>query len=273
MDVRTIDSGRVPLTTYLREVWQARRLVLTFARRDIQVKYAQSALGLFWVLLQPITGAVIFTVFFTALFDWGASGIEAPYFLFAFGGYTSWMFFSYIVQSAGSALLQEESLIKKVHFPKLILPFAKSLVGLVDYAVSIVLLLVLALATGSLHWVGLWAMVPAVVLVGILGLSIAIWLSALTIRYRDFHHIIPYIVNFGIWLTPIFFPTSFLRELVGDFIYINPMAGAVDLFRWSILGTPFPSPWFAVSFVVSVVALVAGIRYFQRIEMLIADYL
>lgn len=271
--IKTITANRAGIKEYLKEVYASRAMIMVFAKRDIKTKYAQTFFGLFWVILQPLTGATIFTFFFTNLFDLKDFGIYIPYFLFSLSGYSAWMFFLYVVTNGGMSLQAEEGLIKKVNFPKLILPISKMLVALLDFGIATILTIILALLGGFLSFTNIWLIFIPISLMVILGLGIAIWLSALTIRYRDFHHFIPYVINFGIWITPVFYPATIIPEQYEFALYFNPMAGAIDLFRWTLFGTAMPSVYYLISYGASILLLVSGIRYFTKIENLIADHL
>lgn len=260
------------LLNYLRQVWDHRRLIVNLSRRNLKVKYAQTKLGVLWVILQPLTGMVIFTLFFEGLFDLFEFDIDTPYYLFAYCGYSTWVFFVYVVQGAGTALLQDESLIKRVFFPKMVLPISRALIGLSDYGLSLAVLLLMALVSGNLAYVNLFLLPFAVILTVVVSMGIAVWLAALTIRHRDFVHLIPYLVNFGIWLSPVFYPTTIIPSEYHFLIYFNPMAGIVELTRWSVLGTPLPSVHFIWSFAVALIVLISGVRYFLLIENEISDH-
>lgn len=213
----------------------------------------------------------IFTLFFSGLFDLSSLGISTPYYLFAFCGYASWIYFVYLVQSSGTALVQDEALIKKSYFPKLLLPLSRALVGLVDYVISLLVLFLIAGATGDLkfQWIGL---LPIILLLHtMVGLSLAVWLSGLTIRHRDFIHFIPYLVNFGIWLTPIFYPVTIIPEQYAFLSYLNPMSFVADVTRWAILGTNVPDLNYIWSIMLCFILGFAGLKYFITVENDISD--
>ena len=258
-------NGRV----YLQRCWDYRYLLWGLAKRDLKAKYAQTVLGIAWSLLKPLTGLVIFTLFFDKLIKIDTQ--EIPYPVFAFTGMTAWYFFTYIISAGGTSLMESQDLLKKVYFPKLIMPISKVLVGFLDFVLSFLLLILLMVFTGhGLRWQIVF--LPLfIVLNMITGLSIGIWLSALTIRYRDFYHIIPYLVNFSIWLTPVFYPGTLLPEQYSWALYINPMAGVIAGFRWALLGDIFPDVYYLVSFFIVVALLVSGFFYFKFIEKEIAD--
>lgn len=266
-----ISAEPVSFLPYFQKLWASRAMVLTLARRDLKVKYAQTLLGLLWAVIQPLTGLLIFTLFFDKLINIDTGSI--PYPLFAFSGMVSWFFFSHIVHSAGTSLVEAQDLMKKVYFPKLIIPLAKVLAGMVELAISLSLLFVLMLVLGKLpDWPIL--LLPLFVLFNIsVGLSIALWLSALTIRYRDFHHIIPYLVNFGIWLTPVFYPGTLIPSAYDWFLFLNPMAATIAGFRWSLIGDTFPEASYLMSVIPVSFLLVTGLLYFRKIESEISDYI
>jgi lipopolysaccharide transport system permease protein len=271
-DIQIIEAGVERPLPYLHKVWSYRAMILSFARKDIKVKYSQTLLGVLWSALQPLTGLAIFTFFFGGLL-----GMEipdgTPYALFAFSGLISWNFFSYLVHSSRETLLVNQEIIKKIYFPRLVLPLSKILVGLVEFFISFVLFVVFALFFGALPgWEVL--LFPVFVLLNILvGLSVSIWLSALTVRYRDFHHIIPYLINFGIWLTPVFYPATLLPQGYEWLLYLNPMSAVIAGFRWTLLGAAVPSMFYLFSFIPVFFLVILGIRYFIKIEKDIADVL
>lgn len=241
------------------------------ARRDLKIRYSQTFLGFLWAVIQPLTGLVIFTVFFERLIKIQTPG--TPYTLFAFSGMVSWFFFSHIVHNAGISLVESQDLIRKVYFPRILLLFAKTLVGLVELGISLLLLLALmALLGRAVFWSIL--LLPLFVLANIcVALSIAIWLSALTIRYRDFHHIIPYLLNFGIWLTPVFYPVTLIPPRLEWLMCVNPMAATISGFRWSLGVQTAPDQGYLVSFLPAAVLFASGFMYFRKIENEIADYI
>ena len=272
MNRRVLTSETPKLVNYLKQVWQYRGLLLHLTRRNLKVKYAQTYLGILWVLLQPLTGMVIFTLFFSGIFDLSEFGIKIPYYLFAYSGYATWIYVVYVVQSAGTALVQDEALIKKSYFPKLILPLSRTLVGLVDYLISLVVLVVIAAFSGYLRLAWIWTLPMIILITTIVAWSVAFWLSALTIRFRDFIHFIPYLINFGIWLSPVFYPATIIPEHFSFLIYLNPIAAIVDLTRCCILGTAAPSFHFVWVLLTSVGLLLMGLKYFLKIENEIADH-
>lgn len=270
-NMKVIDAKSENPWTYLKKVWEYRAMILSFAKRDIKIKYSQTVLGILWSVIQPLTGLVVFTFFFDKLIK--LDTLDTPYALFAFSGMISWYFFSYIVHSSHEALLVNQEIIKKIYFPKLILPLSKVLVGLVDFLISFALFIIFALFFKVIpSWTCL--LFPIFLILNIVvGLSISIWLSAMTVRYRDFYHIVPYLINFSIWLTPVFYPATLLPADYNWLLYLNPMAAVIAGFRWSLLGGDMPSVYYLISFVPMFLLLFLGIRYFIKIEQNIADVL
>jgi len=265
-----IKAGRSGFIPYLRRVIEYRRLIWVFARRDLKAQYAQSVLGLLWAALKPLTGLAIFTLFFGEFIDLGKD-LQVEYSLFAFSGMISWYFFTFLLAQSGSSVINAQPIITKVYFPKLILPISKVLVGLVEMGISMVLLIILMVWLGhfpdwNVIWLPVWLFANAIV-----GLTVGIWLAALTTRYRDFHHIIPYLVNFLIWLTPVFYPATIIPAQYQHFLYLNPMAGVIAGYRWSLLGDTMPSVWYLPGFLMVLLLFVGGIAYFVRVERAIPD--
>lgn len=188
-----IIDNRTNIWEYLKRVWDYRRLIKSFTYRDIRIKYAQTYFGILWSVIQAFVGVGIITFFFGYLIKIDTAGV--PYFLYAFPGMAAWYFFSYIVGFSGNALVNSQYLIQKVYFPKLILPLSQALVGFVDYFIWILVCLVCVLFSGTTVTFNLFFLPVFMILNLITGLSVAIWLCALTVRFRDLQIIIPYIID------------------------------------------------------------------------------
>lgn len=267
---KTISAGTPTLSSYIFEVWQARNLIRSFALRDLKIQYAQTYLGLLWSLIQPLTGLLIFTVFFQKLIQ---LDVDVPYPIFALTGIIGWFYFTGLVGQAGTSLMHNQQVIRKINFPRLVLPLAKAMSGLAELGISTMLLVVVMLFTKSPFSFNL-IFFPVVVLFNLIaGLSIGIWLSALTIRFRDLHHIIPFLVGFGIWLTPVFYPTTIVPKTYFWIYYFHPIANVISLYRWIFTGGTVE--WLQVisSFAISIVLLISGLLFFIRNEKQIAEFL
>jgi lipopolysaccharide transport system permease protein len=268
-------SNKQNVTEYIKETFRRKNLIFLMAKRDLRVKYAQSVLGIAWIVVQPLTGMAIFTLFFTQVFLIDVSKMDIPYHLHCFSGFMCWLLFSNIIGGAGVSLMQEEHLIKKVYFPRIIIPSAKTLNYLMDFLFSFLVLLLISLFYDCQV---LWRCIltfPAIVLILINGFTLALWLSALTMRFRDFNHFIPYVINFGIWLTPVFFPMQLLPEKLRFIVEINPMTYAIELFRSLLYGLQLPhlSLTFIIVQTIMLVLLFWGLKYFIKIDKLLSDYL
>lgn len=254
---------------YLRSVAGKAGLIFTLAKRDVQIKYAQSLLGVFWVLIQPLAGVALFTLVVSHWLKLPAQNY--PYPLFAFTGIVVWNFFSYMVTAGGTSLTDSRQLIHRLSFPKIVLPLSKIVVGLLDCIIALVLLFVVVLFTGVSYSVTI-LMLPLFLFFLILtGLSVSLWLAALTIRFRDFYHIIPYVINFGIWITPVFYPLDIVPAHFRLVVFCNPVAMAVEGFRWCFFGSYFSVVEFIPSILLVMILLISGLFYFRSVESKIAD--
>lgn len=269
-DYHIINVNPDSFVEYFRKLIQYRFLILAFAKRDLKVKYAQTFLGVAWSILQPLTGVVIFTFFFSYILGW-TSG-DLPYSIYVLSGLLGWNFFSYIV-NAGSTSVQESShLIKKIYFPKSILPLSKVVVASVELALSFLLLIPLMLYFGEMIT---WRIVflPFVLLFNVLcALTFVFWLSAFAYKKRDLFHLMPFVLYFGIWLTPVFFDYSILPENLRFLMDYNPMANVVSLWRWMLFDySSFQWIW-VMNFGIILTACLLGMYIYNRRESAFADY-
>lgn len=268
-ETRTIKASSLNnRSLHLKKVWQYRALLLAFAVRDIRTQYAQTRLGILWSFIQAITAALIINLFFGLLIKLQITGI--PYIVYAFPGMMAWYYFSYIVNYSGTSLVQSQHIIKKVYFPKLILPLYKTIVGLIDFFIWFILLLIMLVYYSHPLSINILFMPLCILFNIITGLSIAIWLSALTVRYRDIFHIIPYLVGFGIFVTPVFYETTMIPQAYHYLVYINPMAGVIAFYRWCLFDMSL-SVNYLWGLIPTFVLFVSGIYYFRSVEGKMAD--
>jgi len=254
----------------LSELWRYRELIYFLAWRDVKVRYKQTALGIVWALLQPVAAMVIFTVFLGQLAKIPSDGL--PYALFAYAGLLPWTYFANATTGASSSLVANSNLISKVYFPRLVIPMATVVAGLVDLAVGGALLVVLLPAFGVVPSARLLLVPLFVALAFITALAVAMWLSALDVQYRDVRYAIPVLVQLWLFATPVVYPASLVPESYRMFLGLNPMAGVIEGFRWSILGTGDPpSGLLLVSAIVVAAILTSGLTYFRRMERGFAD--
>jgi lipopolysaccharide transport system permease protein len=254
----------------LADLWRYRELIYFLAARDIKVKYRQTAIGAAWVLIQPLLAMAVFTLFLGSLVHVPSDGL--PYPLFAYLGLLPWMYFANATTSASTSLVANTALIAKVYFPRLIIPIASVLSALLDFAIGFGLLLILMVGfrvepRQSLLWVPVF-----VVLTVATALSVSLWLSALDVRYRDVRAAIPFGIQVWMFSTPVVYPASLLPEAYRPLYGLNPMAGAVEGFRWAVTGSGEPpGTMLAVSAAVTVVVLITGLFYFRGVERTFAD--
>lgn len=268
---KIIKPGSASLSEYLTSIWRNRHLVSVLARRDIKVKYAQTFIGIGWTLLQPLTTLLIFLFFFNYLLHVTVPG--TPYPLFVFSGMLAWYFFNYVFFQGSGVLMEKQDIIKRIDFPKIILPFSKVMVGLMELAISLLVLAAIYVATGSIPPLNI-LLFPLVVLMVIpVIVGPALWISALTVQQRDLIHFAPYLVNFGMWLTPVFYPTTLIPQKFAFILFANPIAAVLELFRFCLLpGYTFNSGY-VWGFAIGMVIFVSGFFYFKKIDKTIPDYL
>jgi lipopolysaccharide transport system permease protein len=260
--------GWVPLR--LGELWEYRELLYFLVWRDIKVRYKQTALGAAWAVLQPLLTMIVFTVFFGRLARIPSDGI--PYPVFAYTALLPWQLFAYALTESANSLVSNQNLITKVYFPRLIVPLASVLAGLVDFAISFVVLLVLMSYYGIVPTAAIVVLPFLVIMAVASALSVGLWLSALNVQFRDVRYIIPFLTQFWMLATPVAYPSSLLPERWRTWYGLNPMAGVVEGFRWALLGkSRGPGAMLWVSVLMVAFLLVGGLAYFRRMESTFAD--
>jgi lipopolysaccharide transport system permease protein len=254
----------------LRELWEYRELLYFLTWRDIKVRYKQTVLGAGWAIIQPFFMMVVFSLFFGRLAHVPSDGI--PYPVFAFCALLPWQLFANAVGESSNSLVANERLITKVYFPRLIVPMSSVLGGLIDFAIAFVILLAMMLFYGIRPTTAA-LMLPAFVLFAMVtALAVGLWLSALNVKYRDVRYTISFLIQFWLLATPVAYPSSIVPERWRALYGLNPMAGVVEGFRWALLRkTPAPGGMLAVSVMVVIVLLIAGLYYFRRMEAEFAD--
>jgi lipopolysaccharide transport system permease protein len=254
----------------LRELWDYRELLYFLTWRDVKVRYKQAVLGVAWAAIQPLLTMIVFTLFFGMLAGVPSDGV--PYAAFSFAALVPWTFFAHGLTQSSNSLVASQSLITKVYFPRLAIPFATVLSGLVDFAVAFAILL------GIMAWFGilptariLWVP-PLLLLALVTAIGVGLWLSALNVRYRDVRYTVPFLTQLWLFATPIAYPSSLLPEPWRTIHGLNPMAGVVEGFRWALLGTSVPpGPIVAASAAAAVAVFVGGLFYFRHMERSFAD--
>jgi lipopolysaccharide transport system permease protein len=254
----------------LAEFWEYRELLFFLVWRDVKVRYKQTVLGAAWAVLQPLLTMLVFTLFFGRLARMPSDGL--PYALFAYTGLVPWQFCAFAVSQSGNSLVANQNLITKVYFPRLVVPLASVLAGLVDFAIAALLLVGMMAYYGIKPTAAVAALPLLTLLAGGTALGAGLWLSALNVQYRDVRYAIPFITQLWLFLSPVAYPTSLVPERWRVVFGLNPMAAVVDGFRWALLGAPpAPASMFLVSTVVMLVLLASGVLYFRRLERTFAD--
>lgn len=268
-------QGWIPLR--LREVWDYRELLYFLVWRDVKVRYKQTALGAAWAVLQPVMTMLVFTLLFGKLAKIGSDGL--PYPIFSYAGLLPWTFFAQGLSHSSDSLVGSAHLIRKVYFPRLVIPASSVLSGVIDFAIAFTVLIGMMIFYGIRPSANLFLLPIPIALAFGSSLGVGMWLSALNVEYRDVRYAVPFFVQIWLFLTPVIYPaskvTSKLAELgLPGWLYgLNPMAGVVEGFRWSLLGTAGtgPAALMAASAVVMVTLLASGAYYFRRMEKTFAD--
>lgn len=256
----------------LAEVWTYRDVLWMLVLRDIKLRYRQTALGIVWVVLQPLLAGLIFSVIFGRFAKLPSEG--QPYLLFVFAGLMGWNLFNGVMQRAGNSLVAESKLITKVYFPRLIIPLAGALSALVDFAVALVLMVVLLIAYRT--WSGVWlALLPVALLINLaLAVGLGLWVSALNVRYRDFMYALPFLLQVWMYASPVVYGLSLVPEHWRPWFALNPMCGVLEVFRQALLGSSALDCWtMAATLGGAGFALVSGALYFRRVEQEFAEQL
>ena len=274
------DLSRVPATVYepahgwlslnLGEVWHYRELMVFLVWRDVKVRYAQAALGVGWAILQPFLTMVIFSVIFGRLAKMPSDGI--PYPVFSYVALLPWQLFAGALQRAGTSLVGNSHLLTKVYFPRLIIPISAVLAGVVDFVLAFIVLI------GLMAWYQVkltWALLclPLLLVLALLtALAVGLWLSALNVKYRDVTHAIPFIIQAWMYASPVAYSAGLIPQGFWRIVYgLNPLAGVIQGFRWSLIGGAPPDTLMIISVVMVFVLLVSGLFYFRRMEKTFAD--
>lgn len=256
----------------LRELCDARGLLRVLVGRHLSVRYSQTLFGVAWVLVQPLLTAALFTVVFSVFARIPTAGM--PYPLFVLSGMVLWLVFAHGLERSSQSLVQDERLITKVYFPRLLLPLAGTLSVLVDFGVSLLVLLPLAWWFGFPPGIGLFWIPAAVLPVMMLSGGCGALLASLNIRWRDLRHATPFFVQALIWGTPVAWPMEVVPATWRPWMYLNPLAAPVQVFRHAVADAPLPPVWSAsCSLVLSAIVLLAGILVFRRFEKTFADYI
>jgi lipopolysaccharide transport system permease protein len=265
-----IEAGRTE-KQYWKDLWRYRELFYFLAWRDILVRYKQTVIGIAWALIRPFLTMVVFTIVFGKLANLPSEG--APYPILVFSAMLPWQFFSSALSECSNSLITNANLISKIYFPRLIVPASAVIVSFVDFLVSGIILLALM---AVYDFVPSWRILalPAFILVAFAAsIGAGLWLAALNVKYRDFRYVVPFLVQFGLYISPVGFSSSIVPARWRLLYSINPMVGVIDGFRWAILGgaSKLYLPGFALSLILVTLLLISGIWYFRKTERTFAD--
>ena len=265
-----IEAGRTE-KQYWQDLWRYRELFYFLAWRDILVRYKQTAIGIVWALIRPFLTMVVFTVVFGQLAKLPSEG--APYPILVFSAMLPWQFFSNSLSECSNSLISNANLLSKVYFPRLVVPTSAVVVSFVDFMISGIILLALM---AWYNFIPTWRIFTLPLFIGVAfaaSMGAGLWLASLNVQYRDFRFIVPFIVQFGLYISPVGFSSTIVPEKWRFLYSLNPMVGVIDGFRWAILGgnSQLYLPGFILSMALVVLLLVSGIWYFRKMERTFAD--
>jgi lipopolysaccharide transport system permease protein len=265
-----IEPSRSRFDLKLKSVWDYRELLYFLAWRDLKARYSQTVVGLAWAVLQPLFMMLVFTVIFSNIARLPSDGI--PYPLFAYAALVPWTYFSKSLDRSGFSIVTESNLIRKIYFPRLIIPLSATLGGLIDFGIAFLLMVAMMVWFGVLPTWKL-VVVPFYLLLTILAsLAASLWLSALFVKYRDIGALMPLLIQVWMFASPIVYPSSAIPQEWQGLYNINPMVGVINGFRWALVGTPAPDPaLLALNVLTIAVFLLFGMAYFNRMANTFAD--
>jgi lipopolysaccharide transport system permease protein len=265
-----IKPSRGWVSLKLRDLWKYRELLYFLTWRDIKVRYKQTILGAAWAIIQPFFTMVVFSLFFGRLAKVPSDGI--PYPIFSYAALVPWTFFASGLSQSSNSLVGSANLIKKVYFPRLVIPIATVISGVVDFVLAFIVLLGMMLFYRIVPTVNVLWLPLLLLLAFITALGVGLWLSAMNVQFRDVRYAVPFLTQFWLFSTPIAYSSSLLDEPWRTLYAINPMVGVVEGFRWALLGTDTaPGPIIVISSLAALILLVSGAFYFRRMEKYFAD--
>ena len=264
-----IDGSTAGKGLGLGELWRAKELLYFLTWRDVRVRYKQTALGASWAILQPLLTMIVFTVFFGRLAKVPSDGL--PYPIFSFTALLPWTYFAQSMTQSSNSLVTSANLLKKIYFPRLVIPVSSVLGGLVDIATAFLVLIAMMIYYHVGVSVGILMLPLFLALATMTALGVGLWLSALNVKYRDVRYTVPFLTQIWLFATPVAYPSSMLHGRWRTLFGLNPMAGVVEGFRWALLGSPPPSSMIWTSIIVSALLFYTGLRYFRTVERSFAD--
>lgn len=266
-----IEPSRGWVSLQLQKLWDYRELLYFLTWRDIKIRYKQTVLGAAWAIIQPFLTMVVFSLFFGRLAGVPSDGI--PYPVFSYAALVPWTFFANSLTLSSTSLVTGSNMVKKVYFPRMVMPIASTLSGVIDFVLAFIVLLGMMfvygiIPTGNIIWLPLLLLLALIT-----SLGVGLWLSAMNVQFRDVRFTLPFLTQFWLFATPIAYPSSMIDDPILQAVYgLNPMVGVVEGFRWALLGVDTaPGPAIIVSTLVAGVLLISGMFYFRRMEKVFAD--
>jgi lipopolysaccharide transport system permease protein len=253
----------------LHEIWEYRELLYSFVARDVKIRYKQTALGFLWAIIQPLFMMIIFTVIFGGFAKIPSDNV--PYPLFSFAALIPWTLFSEGLTRSTTSMVANAGIMTKVYFPRLIMPIAGILSPIIDFLIAFIILLIMMAYYGFVPTIAIVFLPLFILLALATSLAIGLWLSALNIKYRDFQYTLPFLIQLGLYASPIVYPSSIIPAQYRLLYGLNPMAGVIEGFRWALLGAKPPDMMILVSVGVVIILLIGGLFYFKRMEQSFAD--
>jgi lipopolysaccharide transport system permease protein len=271
-----IEPGRAE-RNYWKDLWRYRELFYILSWRDLKVRYKQTVIGIVWSVLRPLLTMLIFTFVFGRMANFKAPEGIKEYAILVFAGLLPWQFFSAGLSEASNSLIGNERLISKVYFPRMIIPAASVITSLVDFFISLGLMFVLLIIYRTVPSINLVFLPLFIIMAFFASFGVGLWLTALNVKYRDFKHVVPFLIQLGLYISPVGFSSDVASKIIPEkfrlLYYLNPMAGVIDGFRWCFFGDKTPIYWsgMLVSLVVIIVFLLIGVRTFRKMEKSFAD--
>jgi len=271
-----IEPGRAE-RNYWKDLWRYRELFYILSWRDLKVRYKQTVIGVVWSVLRPLLTMMIFTFVFGRMANFKPPPGVEEYAILVFAGLLPWQFFSAGLSEASNSLIGNERLISKVYFPRMIIPAASVITSLVDFFISLGLMLILLIFFRTVPSLNLVFLPLFIIMAFFASFGVGLWLTALNVKYRDFKHVVPFLIQIGLYLSPVGFTSKQASTIIPEkfrmLYYLNPMAGVIDGFRWCFFGDKSPIYWtgMSISFGIIIIFLLIGIRTFRKMEKSFAD--
>ena len=266
----TIDANaRINLLATWRECWQRRDLIRMLSLRDVKVRYTQTVLGMLWAVINPLVSLLLLLFVFHVVVKVDTGGV--PPILFTVSGLCAWNYFAKVVGESGLSIVGAQELVKKIYFPRLIIPISKALGALIDLIIVLLFLAILLIVYRYPVDVHTLLLIPCILLLFFIASGFGIWVAALTIRFRDFHYIVPVALRIGMFISPIAFNTNIVPAEYKWLMGLNPLTGIIDAFRYALFQTPFDSSIMLMSLGIGVILSIGGLYYFVSMEKYIAD--